>query len=235
MRYPRRYNVVVPVALGVVGTAAAGTLAGVWVGAGSAYPLTAAAVAAATLAAIVGVAGHEHPFTTFGAANVVTTIRVALVALVAALVGRDADAAVLWFALALAGIEVALDGFDGWLARRGGLASEFGARFDMETDALLILVLSVLVWQHEKAGAWVLLCGLMRYLFVAGGRLLPWLRRPLRSTLRGKTVAVLQVGGLGAALAPIVPPPHSTVVAAVTLAALLWSFIVDILWLAKET
>ena len=42
------------------------------------------------------------------------------------------------------------------------MTSGYGARFDMETDAAFILVLSILVWQHGKAGAWVLLCGLMR-------------------------------------------------------------------------
>jgi hypothetical protein len=66
----------------------------------------------------------------------------------------------------------------------------------MESDALLILVLSVLVWQHDKAGAWVLLGGLMRYAFVAAAWAWPWLGGPLRSTLRGKTVAVAFIAGL---------------------------------------
>ena len=55
---------------------------------------------------------------------------------------------------------------DGWRAGREQ-ASAFGARFDMETDAALILILSLLVWQHGKAGAGSLRCGLMRYAFVA--------------------------------------------------------------------
>ena len=62
-----------------------------------------------------------------------------------------------------------LDGVDGWLARRHRIASAFGARFDMEIDALLILALSVLAWRHEKAGAWVVASGLLRYAFVAAG------------------------------------------------------------------
>ena len=49
---------------------------------------------------------------------------------------------------------------------RSNEASSFGARFDMETDALLILVLAALVWQHGKAGPWILAAGLMRYAFV---------------------------------------------------------------------
>jgi phosphatidylglycerophosphate synthase len=40
---------------------------------------------------------------------------------------------------------LALDGLDGWLARRFGLASAYGARFDMEVDGFLILVLALLV------------------------------------------------------------------------------------------
>lgn len=234
MRYPRRYNVGVPVALGVAGTAAGGAIAGSWIGAGLVYPVTAAAVAAAALALVIRTAGHQHPYARFGAANGATTVRVGLVALVAALIGVEIGTAGLWMAVALASMGAVLDGVDGWLARWTGLASEFGARFDMETDALLVLVLSVLVWQHDKAGAWVLGCGLMRYGFVAAGWVLPWLARPLRSTLRGKTIAVVQIAGLSAALAPIVPVPYSAVVAAVTLGALVWSFAVDIGWLARR-
>ena len=33
-------------------------------------------------------------------------------------------------------VALSLDGVDGWLARREGLVSAFGARFDMEVDAL---------------------------------------------------------------------------------------------------
>ena len=65
----------------------------------------------------------------------------------------------------------------------------------METDALLVMALSVLAWQYGKAGAWVLLCGLLRYLFVAGGWLWPWLRRPLPPSIRRQTICVVQVVG----------------------------------------
>ena len=58
--------------------------------------------------------------------------------------------------------------------------------------ATAVLILSLLVWFHEKAGAWVIACGLMRYGFVATGFVLSWMAGPLRSTLRGKSVAVGQ-------------------------------------------
>jgi phosphatidylglycerophosphate synthase len=104
----------------------------------------------------------------------------------------------------------------------------------MEADAALILILSVLVWQHGKAGIWVIACGLMRYAFVAAGWVLPWMAGPLRSTLRGKAVAVAQIIGLALALAPFIQPPLSDGIAAVTLAALVWSFAVDIVWLKRQ-
>ena len=139
-----------------------------------------------------------------------------------------------WLSLVVV-VVAALDGLDGWLARRDAQASSFGARFDLETDAAFILVLSVLVWQHGKAGAWVLGCGLMRYLFVAAGSVLPWMAAPLRSTIRGKSVAIGQLVGLSVALLPVVKSPLSDVVAALTLAALVWSFAVDIAWLKRQT
>jgi phosphatidylglycerophosphate synthase len=161
-------------------------------------------------------------------------IRAMLVALVAALIGHPATPEMLWCVIGLTALMAAFDGLDGWLARRSRMASEFGARFDMETDAGLILVLSILVWQHEKAGAWVLLCGLMRYGFVAAGWRLSWLAQPLPSTRRGKTVAVGQLFGLGVALAPIVPAPLSAIAAALALTALAWSFAIDIKWLSRQ-
>ena len=174
-----------------------------------------------------------HPYPRFGPANYVTTVRAMLVALIATAIVGPATQEVLWAVIGVTALVAALDGLDGWLARRTGMASAFGARFDMETDAVLILVLSILVWQQGKAGAWVLLCGLMRYGFVAAGWLQPWLAKPLRSTRRGKTVAVGQLLGLSVALAPIVSPRVSPLVAALTLTALAWSFAIDVRWLSR--
>ena len=95
-----------------------------------------------------------------------------------------------------------------WTARwrgRRGLASEFGARFDMETDALLMLVLCLLVLHFGKAGAWVLAAGVMRYAFVLAARLWPWLARPLPPSRRRKAVCVVQITSLIVCLGPIVP------------------------------
>lgn len=227
-----RYNVVA--LTGVVCTVGLGWIAGSWVGAGAAYPAVAAACFAVLFLSVVIVAGAHHPHSEFGPANSVTTIRAIAAALTAGLVGQAAPPPVLWAAIGVTAFMVVLDGVDGWLARTTRMASAFGARFDMETDAAFILILSVLVWRHEKAGAWVLGCGLMRYAFVAAGQRMPWMARPLRATRRGRLVAISQVIGLGAALAPIVQPPASAAVAAVTLAGLVWSFAIDVAWLWRH-
>jgi phosphatidylglycerophosphate synthase len=189
----------------------------------------AALVFAVMMAVVFATVGAHHPFARFGPANYVTMIRGALVALAAAMLVEPPAAAIAWWVVGATACLAVLDGLDGWLARRTGLASAFGARFDVEVDALLILVLSLFVWRHDKAGAWVIACGLMRYAFVAAGWFLPWMNGPLTPTLRGKSVAVGQFTGLGLALVPVVPAPASAIVAAITLAALAWSFAVDVM------
>ncbi len=218
-------------ALGCVIVTGVGLMARPWLDAGVTYPWKTAGLFAAMMAAALAFVG-EHPFSRLGPANLVTIARAMLVALTAGLIGESASHQVASTAVAFAVTAVLLDGVDGWLARRSGMVSEFGSRIDMETDALLIMVLSVLVWQHDKSGVWVLGCGLMRYAFVAAGWLLPWMAGPLTPTLRGKTVAVAQVAGLAFALLPVVPRSTSRLAAALTLAALTWSFAVDVrrLW-----
>jgi phosphatidylglycerophosphate synthase len=175
----------------------------------------------------------HHPFERFGPANQVTLARAALVALLAGFLGeRGADPAELAFLLAFAA--AALDAADGWLARATGMASAFGARFDMETDAALLLVLSALAWQLGKTGPWVLAIGLARYAFVAAGAGLAWLRGPLPPRFRRKLVCAVQMVVLVAALAPVVPPRASALLAAVALAALCYSFAADVLWLRRH-
>jgi phosphatidylglycerophosphate synthase len=170
----------------------------------------------------------------FGAANAVTLLRAAIATLLVALLGAAPTQALAWLLVALGTLGVALDGVDGALARRRAEASEFGARFDMETDALLILVLAALVWQHGKAGVWILAAGLLRYLFVAGSWVLPWLGAALPPSTRRQAVCVVQIVSLLGALAPIVVPPWSGALALAGLAALVWSFTVDVHWLARQ-
>jgi len=177
-------------------------------------------------------AGHPHP--RFGPANRVTLGRFAIAALLAAVIGEPMlrPEPIAWTIVVVATVAAVLDAVDGGLARRSGLGSDFGARFDMETDAWLTLVLCGLILHFDKAGAWVLAAGLMRYAFVAAARAWPWLGGELAPSLRRKAVCVAQITTLIVCLGPIIPRWASSALAAAGLAALAWSFAVDVRALA---
>jgi phosphatidylglycerophosphate synthase len=202
---------------------------------GPRYVPTATALFAVTAAVTAGFVQRHHPFARFGAANQVTTVRAIFVVLVVALAGEPRVPAVADGAVVLAAAATLLDGVDGWLARRDRIASAFGARFDMEVDAFLILALSVLVWRFGKAGGWVVASGLLRYVFVAAGRIAPWLRAPLPPDTRRQAICVIQIAALTLAMIPAIEPPVSTTLAAAALAALGYSFLVDTVWLWRRS
>jgi phosphatidylglycerophosphate synthase len=231
---PAHPAAVVTALMAVALAAAAAVIAGEFA-LGPAYVAKALAVFGIVAAFVLANLPAHHPFPRFGLANQVTLARAALVALLAGLVGEAALPALGGVAFALALVAASLDAVDGALARATGMTSAFGARFDMETDAALMLVLAVLAWQLDKAGAWVLASGLARYAFVAAGAALPWLRRPLPPSFRRKLVCALQLGVLVAVLAPVLAPPATSVLAAAGLALLLSSFAADAVWLCRHS
>jgi phosphatidylglycerophosphate synthase len=177
----------------------------------------------------------HYPHDRLGLCNVVTHFRATLTAGLAAVIptaqALTADPLLAWSVVAIATIALACDGIDGWAARRSGLASSFGARFDMEVDSILALLLALIVWQTGKVGDWVLLLGLMRYLFVAATWLLPWLNCPTPPRFSGKLVCVIQIAALIALAAPVVTGLWAVGLAAGVLALVIWSFGVDIRYL----
>ena len=134
--------------------------------------------------------------------------------------------------VALAGCALLLDGTDGWAARRQGLASAFGARFDREVDAFAIAVLAITAVKSGAVPCWVLAIGAMRYLYLCAGRRFPVLRRPPPARAfadrRRKTIAVVQSLALLCALAPSTPPGWAAAVCALALGLLTYSFAADI-------
>ena len=197
-------------------------------------PVAAGSVFAAFMLLAIGGLGGHHPFNRFGPANQVSTVRAALVALAASLALEPPLPVVAAAAAAAGGLATALDGLAGRMARQSGMSSAFGARFDLEIDALLIMTLAIVAWRHDKAGPWVLLSGLLRYLFVAAGWLWPWIERPLPPSRRRQAVCVVQVVGLIVAILPTVARPASAAVAAASLGALGCSFLVDVVWLRRH-
>jgi phosphatidylglycerophosphate synthase len=168
-----------------------------------------------------------------GPADRVTLARATLVGGVAALVvdslGQQAPVAAL---VTLTVVALVLDGVDGWVARRTGSASELGARFDMEVDAFLILVLSVAV--APAFGWWVLAIGGARYLFVAAGWVLPWMRGSLPPRYWRKVVAATQGIVLIVAVADVLPEALVEGALVVSLVLLVESFGRDVWWLWRH-
>ena len=180
-----------------------------------------------------GLSSHL-PLARFGAANQATLLRGSLVALLFGFLGEQTSQSMAWLVVAIGAICIALDGIDGWLARRHASASSLGARFDMETDALAILALSLLAWQLDKTGVWVLAAGALRYMFLAASFVFPWLEHELAPNRRRQTVCVVQVISLIACLTPTIAVPWSGLIAAVGLVLLVWSFSTDVYWLACQ-
>ncbi|MFE9053310.1 CDP-alcohol phosphatidyltransferase family protein [Streptomyces mutabilis] len=209
------------------------TLLGTAVGMGAAGWLTGLAFALASWA-VLSRALHRSRLPSFGPANRVTLCRTALVGGVTALVADSfSGAPPVSLLVGLTAVALLLDGVDGKVARRTGTCSSLGARFDMEVDAFLILVLSVYV--ATDLGPWVLLIGAMRYVFVAAARVWPWLTAPLPPSTARKTVAALQGVLLLVAGADLLPRPANTGVVVLALGLLVWSFGRDVVWLWRSS
>jgi phosphatidylglycerophosphate synthase len=93
-----------------------------------------------------------------------------------------------------------LDGVDGLVARVRGEESAFGAVFDMETDALTVMVLCLLLFRDGVAGPWVLVAGLLRYAYAVAITLHPGLGDCPRSPIYRWIFCVLMVSLAGAFL-----------------------------------
>ena len=171
-------------AVGVLlATAVAGGLRSPW-------PLFGAG--AALLGGLIVVAwGRWTPRGSFGAANSVTLLRVALL-------GGLPPAADLG-ALPVIGLCLLFlgsDALDGWLARRADQSSTFGAFLDKETDALFLLLLCAVAAVQNRLPLWILGVGLLRYAFVV----VVFLLDPPEKTEERSNLARYLYGGMVTAL-----------------------------------
>lgn len=164
-------------------------------------------------------------------ADDVTTVRLGLIMVFTALVLRDGGFS--WPAIGVGALALILDACDGYVARRTG-ATSAGADFDESVDALVVLVFSVAlipVW-----GWWLVLPGTFYYLFRGAVLLRPSWRQQLPPSVLRKTIAASQGILLLTAGSPLAlaNPSLGITSAVIALAALIFSFGRDILWLERH-
>ena len=199
----------------------------------SAAGWVAATAYAVVLTVVLGAGLRRTGMRALGPANAVTLGRATLVAGVTALVMTSLTAPVpLPVLVTLVAVALALDGVDGQVARRTGSTTRLGARFDMEVDAFLILVLSVFV--AGTFGWWAIAMGAFRYVFVAASWAWPWLNAPLPPRFSRKVVAAAQGVVLVVATASLLPDAVALLALAAALGSLTWSFGRDVRWLRAE-
>src|SRR5215831_4837737 len=165
-------------------------------------------------------------------ADWVTLARVLLIAGVAGLVadsfGRPLSVTAL---VTLSTVALVLDAVDGQVARRTGTATPLGGRIDAETDAFLILLLSIAVSQDY--GSWVLAIGAARYALLLAGWLIPWLAAPLPPRYWGKVVAAVTGIVLTVAASGLLDRRTGMIAVAAALLLLAESFGRDVIWLYR--
>jgi phosphatidylglycerophosphate synthase len=198
-----------------VGLSAAGWIAGV------------AYLVVSTTLLTVGLARRGTPH--LGPANAVTATRSMVVGIVTALTATAFTQPVpAWLVVALTVPALLLDAVDGQVARRSGGATALGARFDMEVDAFLLLVLGAFV--APTLGWWVLAIGLMRYAYVAAGWMLPWLRATVPPRYWRKAVTAVCGIALTLGASGLAPRLVAAVAIGIALVLLIESFGRDVIW-----
>jgi phosphatidylglycerophosphate synthase len=165
-------------------------------------------------------------------ADWVTLTRAVLIAGVAGLVAESAVRPVPVTALVtLSAVALVLDAVDGQVARRTGTATPLGARIDGETDAFLILLLSIAV--SRDYGDWVLIIGAAHYALLLAGWLIPWLAAPLPPRYWRKVVAAVQGIVLTVAASGVLDRLAGMIAVAAALLLLAESFGRDVIWLYR--
>jgi len=199
-------------------------IGGLWFGAPPEF--LAAMAAASFLGLIRQFRGQWTPTEAFGAANTITLIR--LIGTFFLLLFPIENG---WLLASIALVILYADHWDGWLARRRGLASTFGDCFDKEVDAFFFLSLCLLLYNRGQLGIWVLFPGLLRYLFVLFVKLAGPPRRIAVGNWFTRSVSVIAIIVFILCLLPL--ELYCTALAMAATAALCASFLYSLLQLYR--
>lgn len=189
-------------------------------------------VLAVVAVAAVGIGPRLRRGRPWTPADTVTVCRLGLVIVCTSLIIHS-QPGLNWSAVVVGSLALALDGLDGFVARRTQV-TEAGAGFDETVDALFILILAlalVPLW-----GWWTVLPGMYYYVFRFITAFRPqWQQRLPFSQMR-KVVAAAQGILLITAASPLAQA-HDWIgfgAAGLALTALTWSFGRDIVWLERH-
>jgi phosphatidylglycerophosphate synthase len=148
-------------------------------------------------------------------ANLLTLVRLGIVLGLPALLSSLPRAGFVALVVSL----LVLDGVDGRVARARSEVSKVGASFDMETDALTVMVLAFLLWHVESIGPWVLIAGLWRYGYAFVIALVPALGDSPPSRIHRWIFSCLMIAFAGA-FVPWPPLPRTLAAIGTTLVSL---------------
>jgi phosphatidylglycerophosphate synthase len=174
--------------------------------------------------------GRWTPSGMFGPANTVTALRLAMVAglcTMGFLEGLGPASALLVLTI------FALDGLDGWLAKRTGQSTVFGAAFDMECDALLVLVCTLLLYLRGRLEVYILIPGFLRYVYSLGVAWLPGGGVEAPASRLGRYAFSVFAVSMVVSLWPI-EPIHAPLAVFATL-LIVWSFARGLSWSLRHS
>lgn len=136
-----------------------------------------------------------------------------------------------WWVAGLAALVWALDGLDGYVARRTGTVSDRGALLDSGVDGSLVLVMTCVL---APVAPWALVGGLLYPAFLLGQLWRPAWRRTLPHSARGRLAGGTFTGTVVIASAPLWPDWAVHLAVGLAVAVVAWSFSVDIRWLERQ-
>jgi len=174
------------------------------------------------------VLGHWRKWTPqekFGFGNQVTLIRITCVLLLSFFWETITNNIIVLVGL----IIFLLDILDGWLARRFKLSSEFGDHFDKESDAFFMLTLCLLAIFNDRLGEWILIVGILRYVFVLAIPILNTKESKEQKSVRGRYIAGIAFFALLASFLPMQGFYQPFAIIATIL--IISSFTLDLKWL----
>jgi len=103
---------------------------------------------------------HQYPWL-FGYPNWITVFRFSSICLLGFFL-PSLSSYQAFFAFAFI---ILIDGLDGWVARKTQQITEIGSRLDGETDAFMVLLLTLYHIKTGKIPDWIILPGMMRHIF----------------------------------------------------------------------